>query len=528
MDGRIVADSLVNTSHETLRYLYASYNNTNIWKMMLGSVRDFIKRDEVNSYQRLLQIAADDLWEVQENELRIRFLLDICKFLKIEPVNLQTRHDYYELCDNIVKHCIELTKKHNNKVSIINKIRKKAPEYSFEGSTLDDFVQYQIKKLFIAAGEEFEDISEDKQDEFIGQLEDFINQLPEEKQEEIKKKLKISDISKNNLRNAISVSGASIVFAIVVDSAGFAAYTTLSSLMAGLAGIFGITLPFGFYVASSSIMAVVTSPLFLIFLLSGGAVYIDRKQGAKLKEQVIPVIIFQLVLPSYFESHETNYDEMINHYNNIKNKYIRNNAELSSLEKNINDESELLKDRKRKSNDILNNIKNREKELKSIVRSVSQNIEYTKLTEINNISNKYEELKKQYKETLKELEIIAEAENSTEAESIGKYIADKYKRGKLMLKRQVVESKKDEILIGLAEELLSNQNDLFNNEVDQYKKTSEIINQNNIYYNDLEKEIKDKKEKIKRIKNDIGDIRGKLNEMNKTYYGIKKIHEKES
>jgi hypothetical protein len=527
MDGRIVADALVNTPNESLRYLYASLNSLNIWKMMLGSVKDVIKRGEVTSHQKSIQKAADNLMNVTDNEVRIRFLLDLCKFLKIKPNNLQTRHDYYEVCDDIVKRCIEYTKIHDNRVSIVNKLRKKTPEYTFEGSTLHDIVQYQIKKLFIAVGEKFEDISEDKQDEFIEKLEIFINQLPEEKQKKIKEKLKIDEISKNNLRNAIAASGASIVFAIVVDIAGFTAYTTLSSLIAGLAGIFGITLPFGFYVASSSVMAVATSPIFILLLLSGGAVYIDRKQGAKLKERVIPIIIFQLVLPSYFESYETNYDELIAHYNHIKNKYNIIEKDIKKYEDKLNDEVNLLDSYKKNKRGVLGFIRERENDYKDSINSVRQQLEYTDISKIT-VSNEFDILRKDYIEVLAELETIAKAKNESETGTIGKYLRDKYKKGKLIIKGQVVESKKRKILIEMAEELLSNQTTYFNVEVDKYNHALDEISKHKIELEIINKNIDVSEGKIKELKSKLQSVKRELENMIETYYGLDEVQKQDS
>jgi hypothetical protein len=110
MDGRILADSIINTTPESIRYLYASYTDLSIWKMMYSSIHDIIKSDGVKTYHKSIQKAAESLDNVSVNDLKIRLLLDLCKFLKIKPNSLKTRHDYYELCDDVVRRCIGINK----------------------------------------------------------------------------------------------------------------------------------------------------------------------------------------------------------------------------------------------------------------------------------------------------------------------------------------------------------------------------------------------------------------------------------
>lgn len=81
------------------------------------------------------------------------------------------------------------------------------------------------------------------------------------------------------VRKAIATSGTSIVFAIIVEVSGFAFYTTATSLVATFAGLFGLTLPFGFYTGLTSTIEVLANPLFIIPLLLGGGI-LFRGSGA--------------------------------------------------------------------------------------------------------------------------------------------------------------------------------------------------------------------------------------------------------
>jgi DNA repair exonuclease SbcCD ATPase subunit len=309
------------------------------------------------------------------------------------------------------------------------------------------------------------------------------------------------------------------VFAIVVDIAGFAAYTTLSTLIAGLAGIFGVTLPFGFYVASSSVMAVVTSPIFILLLLTGGAVYIDRKQGAKLKERLIPIIIFQLVLTSYIESKETNYDEVIDHYSQKKEEYDKLVEEKRDYENKLNDEKYLLDTYLNKKRDVLKLIKGKEKDLHNIVNHVIEQLEHNDINSIMG-GSKFDILRGEYIKIVTELEAIKDADNKSDTATLGKFIKDKYKKGKLIINRQIIESKKKKILNEMSEELLSDQTTSFNEEVTEYNQIMDERNKNRTELEAINKKIEIVQGNIKGIKKNIRRLYDQLESMNNTYFGI--------
>src|SRR5690606_3138813 len=92
-------------------------------------------------------------------------------------------------------------------------------------------------------------------------LEEFFNDLPETQQKRIAEKLGINNITSSSIQQLIATNGTAVVFAAIVQVAGFAFYTTLTSVVAGIFGFVGITLPFVFYTTMTSLVAVVANPL---------------------------------------------------------------------------------------------------------------------------------------------------------------------------------------------------------------------------------------------------------------------------
>ena len=78
---------------------------------------------------------------------------------------------------------------------------------------------------------------------------------------------------------------------------GFAFYTTATSLVASFAGLFGLTLPFGFYTGLTSTIAILASPLFLLPFLLGGGIWLTQHQNKSLKKKLLPIVLMQITLP---------------------------------------------------------------------------------------------------------------------------------------------------------------------------------------------------------------------------------------
>lgn len=83
-----------------------------------------------------------------------------------------------------------------------------------------------------------------------------------------------------------------------VGIAGFAAYTTLSTVIATAAGFVGLTLPFAVYVYASSAFALMSNPIILgaATLLGGG--FTMSRANHQMRDRLMPMMIATSVLAS--------------------------------------------------------------------------------------------------------------------------------------------------------------------------------------------------------------------------------------
>jgi hypothetical protein len=136
-----------------------------------------------------------------------------------------------------------------------------------------------------------------KQKVFINSVFDYVNSLPIEQKKEIYEKLGLKEHSEKGLKWLIRSSPA-LVFSPIVQVLGFTAFTTFSSSAAAFAGLFGLTLPFGFYTGISTVVAFATGPLF-IFTLVAASGWMMFRNNDKVKKDLIPIIIMQIAAPTF-------------------------------------------------------------------------------------------------------------------------------------------------------------------------------------------------------------------------------------
>ena len=159
------------------------------------------------------------------------------------------------------------------------------------------------RKIFQSFDETIGDLSEQQTENLVVQIEQYIQALPAEKQRQIKEKLNIDELTTKTIRQLVVSQGTVIIMSIIVEVAGFAAFTTLTSFIATTVGFFGITLPFGAYIFATSAFSVITGPIGIAAMLIGGG-FLLKHQNDKARRMMIPIGIVQLLLPVVIEGEQ--------------------------------------------------------------------------------------------------------------------------------------------------------------------------------------------------------------------------------
>lgn len=290
MDGQILANSLVSLRGMDLRMVYALLFKTNIGNLLSAKTKDFFTSEERDHFTDHLAEEVRKLENQDDAVLQVDLFLELTKLLKLKGTKYTLTKEIEEQCSNIVHGVYAQFQKQDKQF-------RNFSERQTRTSSLQQMVNFQMNKIFDEFDQNFEDFTIEDQTRFAAQVNAYINNLPQEKQQKIKEKLGIDDLTDEVIRKAITTSGTSLVFAIIVEVSGFAFYTTATSLVASFAGLFGLTLPFGFYTGLTSFIAVLANPLFILPLLLGGGIFLFNQQNKSFKKKLLPIILMQIALP---------------------------------------------------------------------------------------------------------------------------------------------------------------------------------------------------------------------------------------
>jgi hypothetical protein len=154
----------------------------------------------------------------------------------------------------------------------------------------------------------FSKLSKEKQDQSLDAMLEKIKDLPQEQNEAFRSSLQLDEITRDGLRKAILAGSASFGLTSYVSFAGFGAYILLSKMIASVAGIVGLTLPFGVFTSASSLLAVLSSPLTMILFLSGGGFFLEKRTAKEMQKEFLKGLMSQMIFSAKTE--ESSWKEM--------------------------------------------------------------------------------------------------------------------------------------------------------------------------------------------------------------------------
>lgn len=315
-DSRLLIDGLLKLTEDELRFLLA-FQEVNLADALMAKINDFLNKSG-DGFRRKIQEHMDRLQETSREEMILRILLHINRELGIgASYNYVSPRDLEDNARDIVRELLSQMRCDNKE---------------FNGTSLNDIMLYQVEKLFQGFGKRFQKMSRNEQEKVEEEVNQFIGHLSIQEQKKLEKALGVEELSADTIRNALASGTLGIGLAALVEMSGFAFYTTMSSLLASIAGAVGITLPFGTYVMISSVIAVLTSPLFLaLFIFWGGSAFYKHQNG-KLRRQLMPLLVTVIALASQSEKESLDAHRVINYWKEEIQAYRRLQAKLNQLE----------------------------------------------------------------------------------------------------------------------------------------------------------------------------------------------------
>jgi hypothetical protein len=286
MNSMALAESLLVMDRDSLKFNYALLHDSNIVKMLIPFAKEKVKKSGKSEIMEMVNKETQKYRYTPNTHLHKMVLNEFIDLYNIPSKKLYTKQDVADQWDRIV----------NAMYNDLKKSSKKFAAYTSKENTtkIEQIIQYQMHSLIDSINEK--KLTDEQLIQIGDSLEEFLQDLPEKQQKEIADKLGINKITSSAIRQLVATNGTAVVFAAIVQVAGFAFYTTLTSVIAGIFGLIGITLPFAVYATLTSAVAVIANPIFVVpaLLLGGGGVI--KWQNKKMRKAIAPVVIMQIML----------------------------------------------------------------------------------------------------------------------------------------------------------------------------------------------------------------------------------------
>lgn len=289
MNGRVFAHALLQTTGEELRMVYALLFKTNIVSMVTAKTKDFLSKD-IDHFNELLKSEVKKLARYSDAELQVKLLTEMARALELKGERYNDIQDIESQSEAIIRALHEQMLKDDKDYQAFIELADEQEAYQL-------LIQYQMQKLFSAFHEKFRELSEEQSTDFTEKIKKLLTDLPLEKQHLLKYKLGIDELTNEAIRSVILTQGSVVVLSVIVEVAGFSAYTTLTTAIAATMALVGVTLPFGAYTFATTLFSMIINPFILIPLALGGGGLLLKHQNKSLKKKLLPVGILQITLP---------------------------------------------------------------------------------------------------------------------------------------------------------------------------------------------------------------------------------------
>lgn len=166
----------------------------------------------------------------------------------------------------------------------------------FQGRDVTQLAQYVLRRLFEDLDAGFVKKPPEEQERIAADIAHALSELPDHVRERIRTEAGLSDLSTAALKRTGAIAAVGGAMASTVGMAGFAAYTTLTSTIAAVAGLFGMTLPFAVYVKATSMLAFAANPMLTgpLAVVAGGVLVI--RANRQMRDRLLPVLVATAIL----------------------------------------------------------------------------------------------------------------------------------------------------------------------------------------------------------------------------------------
>lgn len=518
MDGKLLMSSLVHLKGQELRMIYSLLFKTNVGTLISAKTKDLFNKN-VDHFNASLEKEIDKLAHISDEALQIDLFLKLSEIYELKGAHYDTALEIEQKCAEIILNAHE-------------EMRKDEPEYrdfvhSADGKTaLQWMIHYQMQKVFSAFDEKFREFNEIERTEFTEKIHQFLLELSDEKQAQLQEKLNSDDLTNETIQQLMLTQGSVIVLSIIVEVAGFAAYTTLTNAIATSMAIDGVALPFGVYTFATTLLSLIVNPFILIPLALGGGGWLLSRQNKHLRKKLVPVVLLQMTLPliigvGHAEEEQENLQAFISRWQHQREKQTELSTQQHRLLKEIAYNEKNAREHEKKASDIsksitglLNEMEHLHRSFKQMIYSIQPSMQsalYTSLLEI--AAGKKEQI------ASIEVQLLSTAKQS----GFWNTITAAFDKNSLKNEIRALEKDIEQTENQLVGEFLVMERLILQNEQQRYATIQEQISEFNNERSDHSKSSLQMRQDIARLETELRDVKKELKEHQKRFYGLQDI-----
>lgn len=518
MDGKLLTSSLVHLKGQELRMIYSLLFKTNIVSLISAKTKDLFNKD-LDHFNASLEKEIEKLAHISDEALQIDLFLKLTEIYELKGTHYDTAVEIEQKCADIIQSAHEEMLKDEKEY-------KEFVHSADDKSALQFMIHYQMQKVFSTFDGKFKEFNDKERNDFTEKIHQFLMDLPAEKQAQVKEKLQIDELTNDTVRQIMVTQGSVIVLSIIVEVAGFAAYTTLTTAIATSMAIVGVTLPFGVYTFATTLLSLIINPFVLIPLALGGGGWLLTRQNKHLRKKLVPVVLLQMTLPlivgvGHEEVEQQNLQAFISRWQHQREKQIELNTLQHRLLKEIAFNEKNARALEKKSSEISKNIANLIEEMEHLHRSFKQMIYSIQPNEQSALYTSLLEISASKKEQIASIEV--QIMSNSKQSGFWNTLTSAFDKNSLKNEIRALEKEVDQTENQLVAELLAMDCAILQQEQQRYAAIQNSMSELNNERSEYSKSSVTMRQDIAKLEAELHDVKKELKEHQKRFYGLKDI-----
>lgn len=315
--AQAIGRGLLEAGPDSLAQMLVMLRDLNVWNSFAAWAGGRIQgKPASESARRLIEQKAGPLARQPADELRLQVALELASQFGVPPGPLNSARDFDDLWGSLSEGAVTLLRCEDRK---------------FRGDDLTALVTYLLETALREAAKR---ASESQLAEMVRQVQEHLDQLPEEQLEAVRQALGAERLTAEVVHRALTTGGLAVAIAATAEIAGFSAYIVAVQVLHAVAAVVGLTLPFAAYTTLTSTIAVVASPLLLVPAVVALTWFGARRSNRKLRRRAALLGIMQLALAGVVSS-QHDYTGLVAAHSSIIGRYLALRKELETSESTL-------------------------------------------------------------------------------------------------------------------------------------------------------------------------------------------------